>query len=144
MHIDAFVVYWIDVPLRRRPRNPEMAENGNGAAQRPGVACAKLWVRRHALVCGVVNLALFAIWLGTGGPMWFLFPLVVWGGALAMHHFYVKGTQAEEAWAERRAARLRRNSYDILHIEQIVSEPRGASCLGTPDDDETTPSGRNA
>jgi hypothetical protein len=135
MHIDAFVVYWIDVPLRRRPRALEMA--GNGTAQRPEAARAKVWVRRHVLVYAVVNVALFAVWLGTGGPMWFLFPLVVWGGALAMHRFYVKGVLADDDWAEHRTARLRRNSYDVLHIDQITSAPRGASRLGATSDDET-------
>lgn len=114
-----------------------MAENGNEPAHDPRAVGARRWVRRHALVYGGVNAALLAVWLGAGGPMWFLFPLVVWGGALAMHHFYVKGVYLDDDWAERRAARLQRGSYDVFHIDQIVSAPHGASRLGSEPENET-------
>lgn len=87
----------------------------------------ELWVRRHALIYGVANAGFLIVDLLTPGPIWFLYPLLFWGGALAMHRYLVKSLVSDPDWAERRTERLRRHSYDIGHIEQIEAAAQGAA-----------------
>jgi len=105
-----------------------MGSAEDGKAVRAGRAV--LWVRRHALIYVVANAMLLAVDLLTPGPVWFVYPLLFWGAGLAMHHALVKALLSDPGWAERRAERLRRDSYDISHIQQIEATPRGASGLG--------------
>jgi hypothetical protein len=62
------------------------------------------WV--HATVYAAVNLMLFAIWALTGaGYPWFVFPLLGWGVALAVHGvvYRAKLTEYWEGMARRSA-----------------------------------------
>lgn len=88
---------------------------------------ATRWVQRHAVVCGVANAGFVAVDLLTPGPVWFVYPLLFWGGALAMHHYLVKSLRSDPDWAERRTERLRRHSYDIAHIERIEEAAQDAA-----------------
>jgi fatty acid desaturase len=75
---------------------------------------ARQGFQRHALVFGLVNILLIAIWLATailaGGGAWFpwpIFPLIGWGIGLALHGWAVYGKGITEADIQREMNRLR-------------------------------------
>lgn len=65
----------------------------------------------HLALYAIVNLGLFAIWALTApGYPWFLWPLVCWGGAVAIHGVTLwigPGSRAEARAVERELVRLR-------------------------------------
>ncbi len=76
-------------------------------------------LRRHILVYAAVIGALFLINLLTPGPLWFLWPMFVWGFALAAHWLYVKSVNIDDDWAQRRTEDIRLQAHDLGHIEDI-------------------------
>lgn len=67
-----------------------------------------------------------------GLPVPLFWPLGVWFMLLAAHFFFYRAFQADEDWADDRADKLRRHSYDFQHIREIYKEP---TTLKRPDED---------
>ncbi len=80
------------------------------------------WFRRHAAVyflamAGYAGLALLA-----DAVVWQTWPALFWGFLLILHYLAAKTLNVNQAWADRRATRLRLKSYDVGHIEAIEEE----------------------
>ncbi len=95
-------------------------------------------LRRHTLVYATVICALFLIDLLTPGPWWFLWPMIVWGVALAAYWLYLKSVYIDEIWAQQRTEDIRLQAHDLGHIEDIQmryekAEARRRSGAGPPD-----------
>ena len=54
-----------------------------------------------------------------GDGWWSFWPLFVWGAVLAVHFLYVKSGAVDDRWADRRARKLKAQSYDLGHMRQI-------------------------
>ncbi len=95
-------------------------------------------LRRYTLVYAAVICALFLIVLLTPGPWWFLWPMFVWGVALAAYWLYLKSVHIDEIWAQQRTEDIRLQAHDLGHIEDIQmryekAEARRRSGAGPPD-----------
>ena len=86
-----------------------------------GVAQARLqrWFPRHVQAYFVIIGGLTVINIMTGAPWWSFWPMLGWGGLLALHFFYVKAVNVDEGWVDDRVDDLRFRSYDLGHIEDI-------------------------
>lgn len=80
-----------------------------------------LLMHHIALYVVVAALGITARLLGLAVPLFW--PLGVWFLVLAGHFFFYRSFQADEDWADDRADRLRRHSYDFQHIREIYKEP---------------------
>ena len=83
----------------------------------------------HIALFAIVALSGIALRL-MGAPVPLFWPLGVWFMLLAGHFFFYRSFQVDEEWADDRADRLRRHSYDFQHIREIYKEP---TTLKTPD-----------
>lgn len=94
-------------------------------ARRPGML-----IMHHIALYVVVAVTGIGLRL-SGVPVPLFWPLGVWFMLLAGHFFFYRSFQADEDWADDRADRLRRHSYDFQHIREIYKEPKP---LKTPTD----------
>ena len=64
-----------------------------------------------ALGGGLTLINLFA-----GAGWWSFTPVCGWGIVLAVHYFYVRAANVDDAWVRERTEDLRVRSYDLGHI----------------------------
>jgi hypothetical protein len=77
------------------------------AAKRAVASRRKRWLAAHSVVFAVINGLLFAVnALTTPGEWWVLFPVVIWGLALAFHGSLALGVQPSARTLEQARRRL--------------------------------------
>jgi hypothetical protein len=91
--------------------------------------------RLHAIIYGLVNTGLVVANVSWGGELWVIWPIAVWGMALAPHFFYVRSACVDESWVEERVADLRLRSYDLGHIDDIDSRVKEGDATVQPADE---------
>jgi hypothetical protein len=77
------------------------------------------WLRLHIRIYAVAAVLLIVVDKLTGPALWSFWPLIAWGGVLAVHFFAVKSLFVDEDWVEERARELHDKSYDFGHIDDI-------------------------
>jgi len=70
----------------------------------------------------------------TPGPMWFHWPVMVWGAVMGVHFLYCRSLQVaqNEQWADKRATDIRMKSYDLGHIRAIDQSSKKNNGSGSP------------
>ena len=77
-------------------------------------------LRLYLVLCS--GLALANFYTGTG--WWSFTPICGWGVVLAVHYFYVRAANVDDAWVRERTEDLRIRSYDLGHITDLEERVR--------------------
>ncbi len=88
--------------------------------------------RRHVLAYVAATSALLIAEFVTGVNLWMFWPMLIWGGTLAVHYFVAGALDADDDWAEERVQDLRHSSYDFDHIGSIEKRVREGDPSVTP------------
>ena len=96
----------------------DVDQGGGKGEPDPAVQSLRVHARRYLAAMAVLLL----IDLLVSGASWFYWPALVWGAVLGGHYLYFKSQRVDDSWAERRADKIRRASYDVGHIGEIEKD----------------------
>lgn len=100
-----------------------------------------LRVHLRVYIGAIVVLFIAQFFLSDG--WWLLGLALVWGFVLFLHYMFVKSTNIDDGWANRRADDVTDKAYDAGHIDNIRDRytRTGPSPDTTPDDAQSTSGG---
>ena len=92
-----------------------MTRSGN---DKPKQLCGQN-LRIHIAYFIGISVSLLALDLTFSDERWFHWPVMIWGALLCVHLLYCKSQSVDDEWVEKRTKRIRGNSYDLGHIQNI-------------------------
>ncbi len=104
---------------------------------------ARQGLRIHLLSYVSIIGLLFLIDLLTLGSWWFVWPMLGWGSAIAVHWLYVMSVNVDDEWADSRTELIRLHALDRGHIEDMKKRHEAADSPRRPGSRSAPPSNRS-